>query len=116
MNKTARSTIRHVPYCYEEDALAFLEQQRTAGAYILSLEITSESTSLLAYHPPANVLAGQQEIILIAGAEDQGVAAELLAYSHHSVHLPMHGQNTSMNVSVAVGAAIYLLLAKLEGK
>ncbi|MEM9930765.1 MAG: TrmH family RNA methyltransferase [Bacteroidota bacterium] len=113
IKKTARSTIRHVPYRYVEDAVALLEKRRAAGAYILSLEITNESTSLLTYALPDTIRDGAQEMILIDGAEDVGIAPELLALSHASVHLPMHGQNTSMNVAVALGAAVYLLLAKM---
>ncbi len=103
-----------MPYHYVADAVAYLERCRAAGAYILSLEITSASSSLLDYQLPPAVTTGEQEVILIAGAEDAGISPEILACSHHSVHLPMHGQNTSMNVAVALGAAVYLLVNQLE--
>jgi tRNA G18 (ribose-2'-O)-methylase SpoU len=41
------------------------------------------------------------------------VSQELLDGCNASVHLPVHGQNTSMNVAVATGAAVYLLLRQL---
>jgi tRNA G18 (ribose-2'-O)-methylase SpoU len=87
-----------------------LRQYKEGGAYIIALEITDQSRSLLAYQLPAEVVATNREVILVAGAEDHGVPPELLALCDESVHLPMFGQNTSMNVAVALGAAVYLLL------
>ncbi|MEO0732670.1 MAG: TrmH family RNA methyltransferase [Bacteroidota bacterium] len=108
IQKTARSTVRHVPYREVEDAAAYLEEARSAGRFILALEITDESYSLLEYQPPAEA----NDIVLVAGAEAGGIPPELLALCDASVHLPMFGQNTSMNVAVAVGAAIYQLLTR----
>ncbi|MEM7574482.1 MAG: TrmH family RNA methyltransferase [Bacteroidota bacterium] len=79
--------------------------------YVLAFEITDQSTSLLDYQLPAEVVSGQQALCLVPGAEAQGVSQELLDLCDASVHLPMYGQNSSMNVGVALGAAVYLLLA-----
>ncbi len=108
--KTARSTVRSVPFSYGLDSEALLRQYKEEGAYIIALEITDQSKSLLNYELPPTVLASSREVILVAGAEDHGVPPELLALCDGSVHLPMFGQNTSMNVAVALGAAVYLLL------
>lgn len=108
--KTARSTVRSVPHAHGPDTAALLRERKAAGAYVVALEITDESHSLLDYQLPAAVLAAEREVILVAGAEDHGVPPDLLALCAESVHLPMFGQNTSMNVAVALGAAVYLLL------
>ena len=110
ISKTARSTVRSVPFQYGPDAQALLRQRKDDGAYIIALEITDQSTSLLEYQLPDAVQTAGREVILVAGAEDHGVPPELLALCDDSVHLPMFGQNTSMNVAVALGAAVYLLL------
>ncbi|MFK8165427.1 MAG: TrmH family RNA methyltransferase [Lewinella sp.] len=112
IDKTARSTVRNVPHVFAEDVSTYLQSRIAAGAYVLALEITDESTSLLEFQLPDAVSTSQRELILIAGAEDHGVAPEILALCADSVHLPMHGLNTSMNVAVALGAAVYLLLAQ----
>jgi tRNA G18 (ribose-2'-O)-methylase SpoU len=65
--------------------------------------------SLFDYRLPAG-----QEIVLVVGAESGGVSPTLLQLCDEAVYLPMHGQNTSMNVSVALGAAVYLLLMQLQ--
>jgi len=113
LHKTARSTVRSVFYQQHPDAVALLRERKQAGAYVLALEVTDVSRSLLTYQLPEFVLADERELVLVAGAEDRGVPAELLALCDESIHLPMFGQNTSMNVAVALGAGIYLLLAQL---
>ena len=107
--KTARSTERAIPYRHIPKALPFMQQAKRAGSQVVALEITSESQSLFDYVPPAD-----RPLLLVAGTERSGIAADLLAEADLAVHLPMHGQNTSMNVAVAVGAAVYLLLMKLQ--
>ena len=106
--KTARSTVRSVPWTGTPSAADYLREMRAAGHLVLALEVTDQSVSLLEYELPR--LAGGQDIILVPGTEDSGVAADLLDLCDASVHLPMAGQNTSMNVVVALGAAVYLLL------
>lgn len=110
IDKTARSTVRSVSYTYGSDSETLLRSFKEQGAYIIALEITDLSQSLLGYEFPAEVLKAKREVILVTGAEDHGVPPELLALCDESVHLPMFGQNTSMNVAVALGAAVYLLL------
>lgn len=112
IDKTARSTVRNVPHVFTDDTVAFLHSKIAKGAFVLALEITDESSSLLEFALPAEVISGQRELILIAGAEDHGIAPEILQLCAASVHLPMHGSNTSMNVAVALGAGVYLLLAQ----
>lgn len=114
IHKTARSTVRSVAHQHYPDAIALLHERREAGAHVLALEITDESQSLLTYQLPAAVRNGERELILVTGAEDHGVPPDLLALCDGSVHLPMFGQNTSMNVAVALGAGVYLLLAQLS--
>lgn len=114
INKTARSTVRSVAHQQHPNAVALLRERRDAGAYVIALEITDKSESLLTYRLPSYVISGKRELILVTGAEDHGVPPELLALCDDSVHLPMFGQNTSMNVAVALGAGVYLLLAQLD--
>jgi tRNA G18 (ribose-2'-O)-methylase SpoU len=89
------------------DAADFLRQEAARGTRIVALEITDRSESLFGVAP-------ELPLLLVVGAESTGVAPDLLALCDRSVHLPMYGHNTSMNVSVALGAAVYLLLMKLQ--
>lgn len=110
--KTARSTVRSVPWSSTNDVIATLQTAKENGAYVLALEITNASQSLLDYQLPSQLK--DSPIYLIAGNEAGGIEQALLDICDASVHLPMFGQNTSMNVAVAMGAAVYLLLAQLK--
>ncbi|THH39992.1 TrmH family RNA methyltransferase [Neolewinella litorea] len=108
IRKTARATEGAVAYECVDDAVTYVAAARDRGAVILALEITDASVSLFDYTPLA------REVVLIAGNEAGGVPPALLACCDAAVHLPMYGRNTSMNVAVALGAAVYLLLMKLQ--
>lgn len=110
IDKTARTTVRSVPHRYVTDAAAYLREARRAGALVLALEVTDVSQSLFDYR----LSVDERELILVAGAERGGVGARVLAECDAAVYLPMHGQNSSMNVAVALGAAVYLLLVQLQ--
>lgn len=112
--RTARTTVRSVPCELIEDPVEDLNSRRSAGALLLALELTTESHDLLGFTLPAPVVTGGQEVILIPGGEAEGVPQRILDLCHASVHLPLHGQNSSMNVAVATGAAVYLLLAQFR--
>lgn len=109
IRRTARATERSVPFATVDDPVDYLRTMRAAGVRVVAVEITDESHSLFDYR-----LARGEEIVLVAGAESGGVAPTLLRQCDEAVHLPMHGLNTSMNVSVALGAAVYLLLMQLQ--
>lgn len=73
---------------------------------IVALEITNKSIPYYEYSPT-------KECFLIIGSEKNGVSPELLELAKTSVHIPMHGLNTSMNVAVATGIATFGILEKL---
>jgi tRNA G18 (ribose-2'-O)-methylase SpoU len=101
--RISRATVQYVPHSHlsapaELDALK--ERYRC-----LALEYTQQSIVYTDYHPAFPVL-------LVVGNEQQGVSDFLLQWCHQSIHLPMLGMNTSMNVSFAAAIAVYDLLNK----
>ena len=113
--KTARATVATVATQYEENAANYLDALG-AGTLVLALEWTNASHNLYDYRLPKTVRCGQQKLLLIPGREDSGLAPELLERANAAVHLPMFGRNSSLNVSVALGAALYLLLRQFDGQ
>lgn len=101
----SRSTVQYVPYeeCSDLSAIEALK----AKHQIVALEWTNKSTLYTAFQP-------DKAIILVIGNEKYGVSEDLLRLSDTSIHLPMHGINTSMNVAVATGIAVYSLLEKCK--
>ena len=55
----------------------------------------------------------QKPIALLIGNEKRGISKELLMLCDRSVHIPMMGRNTSMNVAMATGIATYGLLERM---
>jgi tRNA G18 (ribose-2'-O)-methylase SpoU len=77
------------------------------GYKIISLEITSSSIDIreLKIHP-------DEKICLILGSEKEGINQDLLNISDHSIHIPMHGQNSSMNVATACAITCWQIISR----
>ena len=102
IKKTSRSTEKYVPHVYCESALEVVQQLKSKGYTIVSLEITSSSTDIRDF-----VASGSDKICLILGSENHGVASELLVLSDYTVHIPMLGHNSSMNIATACAIAAF---------
>lgn len=109
IKKTSRSTEKYVPYEYSPNPAEVINQLKSSGYKIISLEITSQSVDL------ANVeLNSDDKICLVLGAENYGISEEILARSDVTAHIPMLGANSSMNVATACSIATYELTRKLQ--
>ncbi len=102
VKRSARSTERVVSHRHFESADDFLDHI-PQDHQLLALEITTDSDCLRQFVPQ------QRPICVIVGNERQGVSAKLLAAADGIVHIPMLGQNASINVAVATGIALYQL-------
>jgi tRNA G18 (ribose-2'-O)-methylase SpoU len=100
--RIARSTLSYVPHSFitPSDIPAIQSQYTLVG-----LEVTENSIPINQY--PLNA-----PIALVVGNEAQGVSEHLLQLSEQNIHLPMYGVNTSMNVAMAAGIAVYELLMR----
>lgn len=102
INKTARSAQKYVPAVIINNLaeVAALKEKYT----LVALEITSQSI-------PYTALPIEKPLCLIIGSENIGVAQPLLDLADATVHLPMYGINTSMNVAAATGIVTYHFLS-----
>jgi tRNA G18 (ribose-2'-O)-methylase SpoU len=105
IRKTSRATENAVDYEHRDDVLALVAELRAAGFIIVSLELTRDSIDIRAFDPPS-----PGRIALILGSENHGVSPALLDASDYTVHIPMAGQNSSLNVATACSIALYELL------
>ncbi|MBI3562597.1 MAG: TrmH family RNA methyltransferase [Gammaproteobacteria bacterium] len=111
LRKASRATEKSVSYSYHRDPLDVINPLRQQGYRIISLEITSTSTALREFQ-----FNGLGKLCLILGAERAGVSQALLDASDHTVHIPMLGQNSSLNVAMACAIAVYELTQKYFGR
>ncbi|MEE9350749.1 MAG: TrmH family RNA methyltransferase [Thiotrichaceae bacterium] len=109
IRKAARSTHKKVDYSFIESEVELVTKLRSEGYTIISLEITSTSQDLRKFvREQKNSLV--DKVCLIVGSESEGVEQGLLDVSDYTVHLPMYGDNTSMNVVTATAIALYELV------
>lgn len=89
-----------------ENPAGILQELKKNGFKIISLEQTDKSQNLL------TASNEDDKTVLVLGNEIDGVSEEVLAISDYCYALDMHGQKSSLNVSVAGGIAMYLLRGK----
>lgn len=111
INKTSRSTHKIVPFSYAQEPLSIVKELKSDGYKIISLEITSASVDIRTF-----TTSLYDKICLILGDENRGVCQELIDASDHVVHIPMLGENSSMNVASACAIAVYELVNQYQGK
>ena len=101
----ARATVQYVPF----EQLGTLEavEALKQGHQLIALEWTHQSLPYTAFQQ-------EREVVLIVGSEKMGISQDLLGVAEQSIHIPMLGINTSMNVAVATGIATYHLLNFLK--
>ncbi len=109
IRKTSRATEKYVPFSYEKDPLKIIKKLRSEEYIIISLEITSSSIDISELS-----LNGTEKICIILGSEKSGVFQELLNESDFTVHIPMMGKNSSMNVATACSIAAYEITRKYK--
>jgi len=100
--RVARATMPLVPHWFVPDWKSW-EMESPADMNLFALEWTDQSQ-------PYHTISPSWAMGLVIGNEQRGVSAEGLQNCRASVHIPMLGLNSSMNVSVATGIAVYGLL------
>ncbi len=102
LTRTARTTDKVVAYDYCADPEAELMRLREQGYHLIALELTQHSVDLKTVD-----YGTWGKICLILGAEQAGVSSRLLEIVDQTVHIPMQGLNSSMNVATACAIAVH---------
>lgn len=101
--KVALGAERSVPWTYHEDGTAFLTAMHAAGRVLVAVEQDSRAEDYRSLSLPDGA-------VFVFGNEVTGVSRELLDAAERVIHVPMHGQKESLNVSVTVGVVLFSLL------
>lgn len=104
LERIARSTTKYVPFSKLSN-LSDVELLKKENE-LIALEYTNLSI-------PFTEFTSQKDIITVVGNEKNGVSPDLLDLSNQSVHIPMLGVNSSMNVAMATGIAVYGLMKSI---
>jgi len=111
INKTSRSTEKYVGYESHADAETLITKLKESGSSIISLEITSLSLAIDSEEFKKAI--SDKPVCLILGSENSGISEGLLSLSEMTVHIPMHGNNSSMNVISAASIACFEILRNM---
>ena len=109
ITKTSRSAEKFVAYSYTEDPQDIIYKLKEQGYRVISLELTDKSISLADLQLESN-----EKICLMLGSEKVGVNQKLLDESDLTVHIPMYGHLSSLNVATAAGIALYAITSALK--
>lgn len=102
IRKTGLAGVNAVPFQYFETTEAAIADVKTKGYQAVGLELAQDSVAYRSF-PYRFPLA------VVIGHETDGVADSILKQLDGTVHLPMHGQGKSLNVSTAAAAFLYYI-------
>lgn len=107
IKRISRSATETVPFTIVKNIaeIEALQKERT----LIALEYTDRSVSY-------TQIKFEKNPVLVIGNEQTGVSQELLDLCAQSMHIPMHGFNTSMNVMCATAVGVYGLLEKMSAE
>lgn len=100
--KVAAGAERTMPFVRHPDVHTLLGTLREDGFVVAGLEVDPGAVRLADYAP-------DDKVALVLGDEVIGIKPELQDSCDLLLRIPMYGQKTSLNVSVAAGIALYAL-------
>lgn len=102
IHKSALGAEDSVPWEHRDDTPALVEELRSQGYVIISIEQTENSVSLENFTPEPGV-----RYALIFGNEVDGVQQSVVDASDFALEIPQFGTKHSLNVSVSVGVVLW---------
>ncbi|MDD3771780.1 MAG: 23S rRNA (guanosine(2251)-2'-O)-methyltransferase RlmB [Weeksellaceae bacterium] len=100
--KTSTGALYNIPVCKEANLKKTIQLLQNSGIQIISAtEKASDFIYDADFQPPTAVLMG---------SEEDGISNDLLKISDKIVKLPMFGNTSSLNVSVACGIFLYEII------
>jgi len=103
IEKLSRKNSRHIPFFVVQE-ISELEVPEP----LIALEWTDTSSSVFDF------TVDYKKMTLVIGNEQNGIQEALLKQCQTSIHIPMYGLHSSMNMAMATSVAIYQLISKAK--
>jgi 23S rRNA (guanosine2251-2'-O)-methyltransferase len=97
--KTSTGALHSIPICREENLTETISFLRESGLQVVAC---TEKTSDMYYQQDYTL-----PVAIIVGSEENGVSSEYLKTADALAKIPLLGQISSLNVSVATGVVLY---------
>lgn len=101
VKRASRNTYQKVKFNFVEDPLQAIEKVRDEQYQLLALEITKKSRAIQSVD-----FKKYNRIALVVGSERKGISEALLSEIPDAVHIPLYGENSSINVVTALAIAL----------
>lgn len=101
--KTALGAEKSTPWEYFKQTRRLIKKLKSEGIRIIALEQTQRSIDYRNCKP-------KFPLAILVGHERNGLSKKILKYVDEIIQIPMYGQKESLNVSVAVGIALYKII------
>ncbi|ANW96205.1 rRNA methyltransferase [Wenyingzhuangia fucanilytica] len=111
VQRTARNTEKNIEIISYHDIISLITSLKKEGYTIIALEITDKSKNIHQYN-----FSTHQKIALLIGSERFGINQEALNLCEESIHIPMYGKNSSMNVINSLSVSLYEITKQLIHK
>ena len=109
VKRISRSTSAIVSHEYCAEQVTKLKELKASGYKILALEITANSKPIQQISIKKN-----DKLVLVIGAERNGISTDLLNCCEAVYHIPMYGSNSSMNVVNSLSVTLYEITNKFN--
>ncbi len=109
IHKTALGATESVDWEYHENSLLAIDELKTLGYKIISIEQAEGSISLEKFQINSN-----EKLALVFGNEVKGVSQSVVDKSDVVIEIPQFGTKHSLNVSVSIGVVIWDLISKVK--
>ncbi len=109
LEKTALGATAYVPWEHRDSAVGLLEELEGEGYQLVALETGPDAAEIWDFTWP-------EKTALVVGNEVEGVSPEILGACRQKISLPMLGYKASLNVTTALGVAMYEFLRARRGK
>ena len=103
ISKTALGAEEYVPWEYHKQTWRLLDKLKKDKINIVTLEQSKEGVDLFKFKP-------KFPLALVVGNEVRGLSPQILKYCDKKISIPMYGKKESLNVAVATGVAVYVIL------
>ncbi len=101
--KVALGAEETVPWEYWDNIKELIEQLKKDGYEIIALEQDKNSVDY-------KTIKAQKNIAIMVGNEPDGIDKQTLGLADKIIEIPMLGKKESLNVSVALGIALFRIL------
>lgn len=107
IRKTALGATESVDWEYRKDTLELVEELKSEGVEIVSVEQAENAVMLNDYQ-----VYSEKTVALVFGNEVKGVSQEVVSASATILEIPQFGTKHSLNISVSAGVVVWDIWCK----